>query len=193
MRTMALRLTAVHQMLDQHRLVARGGPQERQAEPGLLLERRHQLPRRHLDHRDVGDRGEAVVGGTQQDAAQADDVARDREVDHLPPTVRQQLVGTGPAILEDEGVVADLPLVHQLGAGRDKAAMRLEPIEHGQLLPTQREVTGQLADQRAVEGGHVVETLEQNALRGQRLGFSPVQRFTISRLLWISPPARDVC
>jgi hypothetical protein len=137
----------------------------------LLLERRHKLPRRHLDHRDVGDRGEAVVGGTQQDAAQADDVARDREVDHLPPTVRQQLVGTGPAILENEGVVPHLLLVHQLGAGRDEAAMRLEPIEHGQLLPTQREVTGQLADQRAAESGHLAETLAQTAPYVAKAGF----------------------
>ena len=35
----------VHQMLDHHRLVARGGPQERHAEPGLLLERRDELSR----------------------------------------------------------------------------------------------------------------------------------------------------
>ena len=135
MRTRALRRPMFDQMLDHHRLVARGGPQERHAQPRLLLERRHHLPRRDLGHDDVGDRREAVVGGAQQDAAQADDVARDREVDHLPAAVGQQLVGAGPALLEDEGVVADLPLVDELGAGRDRAPLRLEPAEQGQLLP----------------------------------------------------------
>ena len=51
------------------------------------------------------------------------------KLDHLPPTVAQQLVGAGPAILEDEGVVPDLPLVDQVGAGgdRDGASIRARP------------------------------------------------------------------
>ena len=120
------------------------------AEPGRLLERRHQLPRRHLGHGDVGDRGEAVVGGAQQDAAQADDVARDREVDHLPPAVRQQLVGAGPAVLEDVGVC---PTCRSWTSSVPAATVRwlcLELRQRRQLDRAQSQKPAQLAGERAI-------------------------------------------
>ena len=91
-----------------------------------------------------------MIGGAQQDAAQADDVAWDREVDHLPPAVRQQLVGAGPAVLEDVGVMPCLPLADQVGAGGNETATLLEPANNGQLHLAQRQVSRQLAHQGAV-------------------------------------------
>ena len=97
----------------------------------------------------VGDRGGRVVGGAQQHAAQAHEVAREPEVDHLPAAVGQQLVAAGPALLQDEGALAGLALVDQLGAGGDRAVLRLELGQGGELVPAQRQEPVQLARQGA--------------------------------------------
>jgi hypothetical protein len=90
--------------------------------------------RRHLGDDGVGDRGGGVVGGAQEHAAQADEVAREPDVDHLPAAVGQQLVAAGPAVPQDERPLARLALADELGAGGDRAALRLERGQRGQLL-----------------------------------------------------------
>ncbi len=82
---------------------------------------------------------ESVVRGAQQHAAQAHDVARDREIDHLPAAVGQQLVRARPAFLQDERVVALLALVDDLGVRRDRAPPRLEAGKARQLVRLQRQ------------------------------------------------------
>jgi hypothetical protein len=49
------------------------------------------LLRRDFGDDDVGYSREGVVRGAQEHAAQAHEVARDREIDHLPAAVGQQL------------------------------------------------------------------------------------------------------
>ena len=114
------------QVLDHHRLVARGGPEDRRAQPRQLLEAVEHPLRRHLGDDGVGDRGRGMVGGAQEHAAKAHEVAGHPEVDHLPAAVGQQLVAAGPALLQDEGALAGLALVDQLGAGGDRARLSLE-------------------------------------------------------------------
>ena len=111
-------------------------------------------PRRHLDDDEVADRGGRVVGGAQQHAAQADEVAGQAEVDHLPAAVGQELVAAGPALLQDEGALAGLALVDQLAAGGDRPVLRLEPGQRGQLVPAQRHEPVQLARQGALGRRH---------------------------------------
>ena len=51
------------QVLDHHRLIARGGPQDRGTQPRQLPEAVHHLPGRHLRDDDIGEGGERVIGG----------------------------------------------------------------------------------------------------------------------------------
>ena len=92
---------------------------------------------------------EGVVRGAQEHAAQAHEVARDREIDHLPAAVGQQLVGARPALLQDERVVTLLALVDDLGVRRDRAPPRLELGKARQLVGRQRQKPIQLLHQRA--------------------------------------------
>ena len=176
----------VHQVLDHHRLVARGGPQERHAQPGLLLERSHQLPCRYLGHGDVGDRREAVVRGAQQDAAQADDVAGDREVDYLPPAVGQQFVGAGPPLLEDEGVVPDLPLVDQVGARGDRSAAAPRAGRAGSALPGPRADNGSTCERVRCQKRPCHCNSYELAIKNSDAGSMPIAHLKSSVLLWIS-------
>ena len=75
-----------------------------------------------------------MVRGAQEDAAQAHEVARDREIDHLPAAVGQQLVRARPALLQDERVVTLLALVDDLGVRRDRPPPRLEFGEARELV-----------------------------------------------------------
>src|SRR4051794_21012165 len=70
----------------------------------------------------------------REHAAQADEVAREADVDHLPAAVGQQLVAAGPAVPQDERALARLALADELGAGGDRAALRLERGQRGQLV-----------------------------------------------------------
>ena len=92
---------------------------------------------------------EGMVRGAQEHAAQAHEVARDREIDHLPAAVGQQLVGARPALLQDERVVTLLALVDDLGVRRDRAPPRLELGKARQLVRLQRQKPLQLLHQRA--------------------------------------------
>jgi hypothetical protein len=107
------------------------------------------LLRRDLGDDDVVDGRESVVRGAQEHAAQAHEVARDREVDHLPAAVRQQLVGARPALLQNERVVTFLALVDDLGVRLDRAPPRLEPGKARELILVQRKEPVQLLDQSA--------------------------------------------
>ena len=139
----------VDQVLDHHRLVPRGRPQDRRPQSWHPLEGVDHLPRRDLGDDDVAHRREAVVRGAQEHAAQAHEVARDREIDHLPAAVRQQLVRARPALLQDERVVTLLALVDDLGVRGDRAPPRLEPGKARQLILVQRKEPVQLLDQSA--------------------------------------------
>ena len=100
------------------------------------------LPRRDFGDDDVGHGREAMVRGAQEHAAQAHEVARDREIDHLPAAVGQQLVRARPALLQDERVVTLLALVDDLGVRGDRPAPRLEPGKARQLILASAAGTG---------------------------------------------------
>ena len=141
--------TDADQMLDHHRLVARRGPEDRRPQSWHPLKGVDHLARRDLGDDDVGHGREAMVRGAQEHAAQAHEVARDREIDHLPAAVGQQLVRARPALLQDERVVTLLALMDDLGVRRDRAPPRLELGQARQLVGRQRQEPLQLLHQRA--------------------------------------------
>src|SRR4029450_8696322 len=73
----------------------------------------------------------------------------DREIDHLPAAVGQQLVSARPALLQDERAVTLLALVDDLGVRRDRTPPRLQPGKARQLILVQRKEPVQLLDQSA--------------------------------------------
>ena len=74
-----------------------------------------------------------MIGGSQQHAAQSDEVTREPDIDDLPPTIWQQLVAAGPPFLQDEGPLAGLALVHQFRAGGDRSMFGFELAQGGTL------------------------------------------------------------
>ncbi len=142
------------QVLDHHRLVARGGPQDGGSQARQPLEGGKHPLGRHLGDDDVGDGLGGMIGGSQEDAAQADEVARHADVDHLPAAIGQQLVAAGPALLEDEGTLAGLALMDQLTAGHDRTALRLERGKARRLLGAQRQEPAQLQGEGTLDRCH---------------------------------------
>ncbi len=70
------------------------------------------------------------------------------------PPSGTDLVGAGPALEQDEGVVIPLPLVDQVGAGGDRAAPRLELGQGRELALAQLHEPGQLPHERALGRRH---------------------------------------
>ncbi len=94
-----------------------------------------------------------MVGRTQQDAAQPDNIAGDRERDDLAPTIGQQLEAAGPTGLKNEGLMAGLPLVRELSAPLHREGSCLQLRQALQLVRRQDHKRVQLPGQDAV---HVV-------------------------------------
>ena len=65
-----------------------------------------------------------MVGGLQQDAAQADEVAGDRERDDLTAAAWEILVTAGPTRLKNERLMSGFALAHELPAA-------LNVLRHG--------------------------------------------------------------
>src|SRR3546814_15055792 len=63
----------------------------------------------------------------EESREQADEVARQHEIQNLPATVGQRLEADGPAVLHDVGVVVGFAVAHELRAGGDA----LHPLLHG--------------------------------------------------------------
>ena len=104
---------------------------------------------KHFGRLDAGDRLDAVIGGAEQDAAQPEEIARDLEVDDLPFSVGQDLVGTGPAIGQDEGRGILLTLVDHLVPGQKAATAPVEPCKRFKIDLRQGDEGRELSCQRA--------------------------------------------
>ena len=88
----------LHALLEVHRRrQARGGGENRQ-----------KVALGDLRGLDRGDGFHIVVRGAEQDRPQAQEIARNLEIDDLPRATAQDLVGTGPARGDDEGALISL-------------------------------------------------------------------------------------
>jgi hypothetical protein len=75
-----------------------------------------------------------MIRRSQQDAAQADNVAGDGERDDLASTVPERLETSSPARLQNEGLVAALTFLGEVGAPTHIDAMRLQICKTLQLI-----------------------------------------------------------
>ena len=142
------------EMLDDHGLVARHRPEDRGTHAREFVEHRdHALHRDRADH-GVAERGKGMIRGAQENAAQAHEIARQREGDDLPPAIRQQFVAIGPARLQDVGAVAGLPFVDDVGQAIDGLAGGLKLRQAIDLAGRQLDEIAQLSNQSVLGVRH---------------------------------------
>ena len=96
---MALRRADIDEMLHHHGFVAGCGPHEGGTKARKLGDALQDVRALHgIDH-GIRQGGEGVIRGSQQDAAQPDNIAGDGKRDDLAATIGQQLITASPASL----------------------------------------------------------------------------------------------
>ena len=118
------------EMFHHHRFVPRCRPQNGSGEARRRRERLQEVAFQHLRGLDRRDRLDIVVGGVEQDRAETEEIAGDLEVDDLPRSVPQELVGADPALGEDVGGRMGLALMDDIASSDEGASPPVKAVEN---------------------------------------------------------------
>ena len=104
----------IDQVLNDHRFVTRGNPEDCCGQPRVVVEDLHHALTFHAADDNIGHSRERMIGRAQENATQSQKMVKQRKVGDRAFPVSEQFATAGSSHLQELGLVAPLALVHQL-------------------------------------------------------------------------------